>query len=63
MFCEIISSRAECLKTLNFRLQFVDEKVQWMHMDIAGPVWSDKKKAATGFGISTLVEWVLMNSS
>lgn len=44
-------------------LQFVDEKVQWMHIDLAGPVWNDKKRAATGFGISTLVEWVLKNSS
>ncbi|KAL8497606.1 hypothetical protein ACS0TY_021079 [Phlomoides rotata] len=46
-----------------FLKQFVDEKVQWMHIDIAGPVWNDKKKAATGFGIPTLVEWVLNNSS
>lgn len=44
-------------------LQFVDEKVQWMHIDMAGPVWNDKKKSATGFGVSTLVEWVLKNSS
>ncbi|XP_059637737.1 leucine aminopeptidase 1-like [Cornus florida] len=46
-----------------FLKQFVDEKVQWMHIDMAGPVWNDKKKTATGFGISTLVEWVLKNSS
>ncbi|KAG6421200.1 hypothetical protein SASPL_117750 [Salvia splendens] len=46
-----------------FLKQFVDEKVQWMHIDMAGPVYSDKKKGATGFGISTLVEWVLKNSS
>ncbi|XP_031382515.1 leucine aminopeptidase 1-like [Punica granatum] len=46
-----------------FLKQFVDEKVQWMHIDIAGPVWNDKKKSATGFGIATLVEWVLTNSS
>jgi leucyl aminopeptidase len=44
-------------------LQFVDEKVQWMHIDMAGPVWSDKKKTGTGFGVSTLVEWVVKNSS
>ncbi|KAI3908581.1 hypothetical protein MKW92_045675 [Papaver armeniacum] len=44
-------------------LQFVDEKVQWMHIDMAGPVWNDKKQAATGFGVSTLVEWVVKNSS
>ncbi|OVA16550.1 Peptidase M17 [Macleaya cordata] len=46
-----------------FLKQFVDEKVQWMHMDIAGPVWNEKKRTATGFGVSTLVEWVLKNSS
>ncbi|KAK8513566.1 hypothetical protein V6N12_052744 [Hibiscus sabdariffa] len=46
-----------------FLKQFVDEKVQWMHIDLAGPVWNEKKHAATGFGISTLVEWVLRNSS
>ncbi|XP_047083057.1 leucine aminopeptidase 2, chloroplastic [Lolium rigidum] len=46
-----------------FLKQFVDEKVQWMHIDMAGPVWSDKKKTGTGFGVSTLVEWVVKNSS
>ncbi|XVF89266.1 hypothetical protein PTKIN_Ptkin19aG0116300 [Pterospermum kingtungense] len=46
-----------------FLKQFVDEKVQWMHIDLSGSVWNDKKRAATGFGISTLVEWVLRNSS
>ena len=46
-----------------FWLQFVDEKVQWLHIDMAGPVWNDKKKTATGFAISTLVEWVVSNSS
>ncbi|KAL3533075.1 hypothetical protein ACH5RR_006596 [Cinchona calisaya] len=46
-----------------FLKQFVDEKVQWTHIDMAGPVWNDKKKSATGFGVSTLVEWVLKHSS
>ncbi|PQP99210.1 leucine aminopeptidase 1 [Prunus yedoensis var. nudiflora] len=46
-----------------FLKQFVDEKVEWMHIDMAGPVWSDKKHTATGFGVSTLVEWVLKNSA
>lgn len=44
-------------------LQFVDGKVQWLHIDMAGPVWNEKKRTATGFGVSTLVEWVLKNSS
>ncbi|KAI7752254.1 hypothetical protein M8C21_001332 [Ambrosia artemisiifolia] len=46
-----------------FLQQFVDEKVQWLHIDMAGPVWNDKKKSATGFAIPTLVEWVVSNSS
>ncbi|KQJ96129.1 leucine aminopeptidase 2, chloroplastic isoform X2 [Brachypodium distachyon] len=46
-----------------FLKKFVDEKVQWMHIDIAGPVWSHKNRSATGFGVSTMVEWVLKNSS
>lgn len=46
-----------------FLKQFVDENVQWMHLDIAGPVWNTKKSVATGFGVSTLVEWVLKNAS
>ncbi|CAK8564297.1 unnamed protein product [Lathyrus sativus] len=46
-----------------FLKQFVDEKVQWLHIDMAGPVWNDKKRTATGFGVATLVEWVLKNSS
>ncbi|XXG51849.1 hypothetical protein AAC387_Pa03g0324 [Persea americana] len=46
-----------------FLKQFVDEKVQWLHIDMAGPVWNDKNKNATGFGVSTLVEWVLKNSA
>lgn len=46
-----------------FLKQFVDEKVQWLHIDMAGPVWNDKKRTGTGFGVSTLVEWVVKNSS
>ncbi|XP_028793938.1 leucine aminopeptidase 1 [Neltuma alba] len=45
-----------------FLKQFVDEKVQWLHIDMAGPVASEKKAMATGFGIATLVEWVLKNA-
>ncbi|AEC07539.1 Leucine aminopeptidase 3 [Arabidopsis thaliana] len=46
-----------------FLKQFVSEKVQWMHIDMAGPVWNEKKKSGTGFGVATLVEWVQKNSS
>ncbi|KAF6162488.1 hypothetical protein GIB67_026326 [Kingdonia uniflora] len=46
-----------------FLKQFVAENVQWLHIDMAGPVWNEKKRTATGFGVATLVEWVLKNSS
>ncbi|KAI5066015.1 hypothetical protein GOP47_0018639 [Adiantum capillus-veneris] len=46
-----------------FLKQYVDENVQWAHLDIAGPVWNEKKKGATGFAVGTLVEWVLSHSS
>lgn len=46
-----------------FLKQFVD-KTPWAHLDIAGPVWTEKDKGynsagATGFGVRTLVNWVL----
>ena len=46
-----------------FLKQFV-EKTSWLHLDIAGPVWTDKDKGynstgATGFPVRTLVNWVL----
>lgn len=46
-----------------FLKQFVDDNVKWLHIDMAGPVWSEKKRCATGFAVPTLVEWVLKNSS
>jgi leucyl aminopeptidase len=46
-----------------FLKQFV-EKTSWAHLDIAGPVWTDKDKGynpagGTGFAVRTLVNWVL----
>lgn len=46
-----------------FLKQFV-ENTPWIHLDIAGPVWTDKDKGynsagATGFGVRTLVRWAL----
>lgn len=41
-----------------FLKHFVSDSLPWAHLDIAGPVWDDKKDAATGFGVKTLVEWV-----
>ncbi|RUS96275.1 putative cytosol aminopeptidase [Dulcicalothrix desertica PCC 7102] len=47
-----------------FLKQFVKETPSWAHLDIAGPVWADKENGynpggATGFGVRTLVNWVL----
>ncbi|MGD1851087.1 MAG: leucyl aminopeptidase, partial [Cyanophyceae cyanobacterium] len=46
-----------------FLEQFV-ETTPWAHMDVAGPVWTDagsgiNPAGATGFGVRTLVQWVL----
>ncbi|MEO1445663.1 MAG: leucyl aminopeptidase, partial [Cyanobacteria bacterium J06635_11] len=45
-----------------FLKQFVTE-TPWAHLDIAGPVWSEKENGynspgATGYGVRMLVEWV-----
>mmetsp|Transcript_40116 Transcript_40116/g.78632 ORF Transcript_40116/g.78632 Transcript_40116/m.78632 type:complete len:587 (-) Transcript_40116:380-2140(-) len=40
-----------------FLKEFVD-KSAWAHLDIAGPVWSDKS-GATGYGVKTLTDWVI----
>jgi leucyl aminopeptidase len=40
-----------------FLKQFVDAtKMEWAHLDMAGPVWSDSD-GATGFGAATLATW------
>ncbi|NER23541.1 MAG: leucyl aminopeptidase [Symploca sp. SIO1C2] len=46
-----------------FLKQFIKE-TPWAHLDVAGPVWSDKENGcnnsgATGFPVRTLVNWVL----
>ncbi|MEG4073877.1 leucyl aminopeptidase [Microcoleus sp. Pol14C2] len=46
-----------------FLKQFVKDTA-WAHLDIAGPVWTDKENGyngpgATGFGVRTLVQWAL----
>ncbi|MEO0853415.1 MAG: leucyl aminopeptidase, partial [Cyanobacteria bacterium J06648_11] len=45
-------------------LQKFVENTAWAHLDVAGPVWTEKEaaythKGATGFGVRTLAEWVL----
>lgn len=46
-----------------FLEQFVKD-TPWVHLDIAGPVWTEKpdninNEGGTGFGVRTLVNWVL----
>lgn len=41
-----------------FLKQFVDESVEWSHVDLAGPVWDDKKGGATGYGAALFAAWV-----
>ncbi len=46
-----------------FLKQFVKD-TPWAHLDVAGPVWADKENSynnagATGYGVRTLVNWVL----
>lgn len=48
-----------------FLQEFV-ENTPWVHLDVAGPVWCDKpsevnNEGGTGFGVRTLVNWVLSN--
>jgi len=46
-----------------FLKQFIKD-TPWVHLDIAGPVWIEKENGyhsagATGYGVRTLVNWVL----
>ena len=46
-----------------FIKRFVDDKVRWAHLDIAGKAWSDKatatwEKGATGYGVRLLDQYV-----
>ncbi|MFQ4137176.1 leucyl aminopeptidase [Nodosilinea sp. PGN35] len=46
-----------------FLKQFVTT-TPWVHLDVAGPVWTEKESGynnpgGTGFGVRTLVQWVL----
>ena len=46
-----------------FLKQFV-QNTPWAHLDVAGPVWTDKERGyhpvgATGYGVRLLVQWVM----
>jgi leucyl aminopeptidase len=56
---------AGSITAAQFLARFVEEGVEWAHLDIAGTVWSDKPgtlfdKGATGFGVRLLDRWVEM---
>ncbi len=47
-----------------FLKEFVKDTPAWAHIDIAGPTWADKENGyspsgATGYGVRTLVNWVV----
>ncbi len=46
-----------------FLEEFLDNNINWAHIDIAGTCWTDKNKGinpsgATGYGVRTLVKWI-----
>ncbi len=46
-----------------FLKEFVDPSIDWAHIDIAGPVWSEKDNGinpagATGYGVRTITNWI-----
>ena len=46
-----------------FLEEFVDNNIDWAHIDIAGTCWTEKNNGenpsgATGYGVRTLVQWV-----
>jgi leucyl aminopeptidase len=49
-----------------FLEQFV-KKTPWVHLDVSGPVWTEQENSynnpgATGYGVRSLVNWVLANA-
>ena len=47
-----------------FLKQYIDtDKIEWAHLDIAGPVWDDKKGGATGFAAATLANWIVSHKA
>jgi leucyl aminopeptidase len=46
-----------------FLKQFINEGVEWAHLDIAGPVWDGKSGLPTGYGAALLAEWAANHSN
>lgn len=52
------------ISAAHFLRRFVPQRVAWAHLDVAGPAWADKPyeltaRGGTGFGVRTLLEYVL----
>ncbi|MET0783572.1 MAG: leucyl aminopeptidase family protein [Leifsonia flava] len=52
------------ISAAHFLRRFVPESVAWAHLDVAGPAWADKPyeltaRGGTGFGVRTLLEYLL----
>ena len=43
--------------------EFIQEGVEWSHLDIAGTAWNDKEGLATGYGAALLAEWATAQGS
>lgn len=57
---------AGSITAAQFLQRFVDEGVDWAHLDIAGMVWADKDgptwaKGATGYGVRLLDQYIATN--
>ena len=51
-----------------FLKEFVKENIPWAHIDIAGTVWTEKDRGidpagATGYGVRTLVNWIIQEEN
>jgi leucyl aminopeptidase len=56
-----------CITGGLFLQEFVDSKIPWAHIDIAGPSWTEKEldycsRGGTGVGVRTVLGYLLKNS-
>lgn len=42
-----------------FLQNFVDKQTRWMHLDIAGTGWNFTENVATGWGVASLIDFIL----
>lgn len=46
-----------------FLQKYINEGVEWAHLDIAGPVWNEKAGLPTGYGAALLAEWATSSAA